>query len=121
MAHAPVELAPTVWRLPTVGASIVNSFAFIDPDGSVTLLDTGYKSAPKRLLRHLSLMGKTRADVRRIIISHAHGDHAGGLSRMREATHARVEVPEADADSIRRGRIPPRDRSILVVRLFGFA
>ena len=42
MARVPaVEVAPGVVRIPTVGAANTNSFALVDDDGSVTLVDCG--------------------------------------------------------------------------------
>ena len=43
-----IELAPGVWRIPTAGKDLVNSFALVQEDGSVTLVDTGLKSAPPK-------------------------------------------------------------------------
>ncbi|MFF5055982.1 hypothetical protein ACFY1S_22655 [Micromonospora sp. NPDC000663] len=49
MTRSPaVPLAPDVWRIPTVGRSAVNSYAFVDDDGSVTLVDCGLAKAPAR-------------------------------------------------------------------------
>jgi hypothetical protein len=46
MARSPaVQLAPGVWRIPTVVRAAVNSFAFVEDDGSVTLVDCGVKKA----------------------------------------------------------------------------
>jgi hypothetical protein len=36
-----IELVPRVFRIPTVGSWQINSYAFVDDDGSVTLVDTG--------------------------------------------------------------------------------
>jgi len=44
----PILLAPGVWRLPTLGRSLVNSFAFEEPDGRVTLVDAGLRGATRR-------------------------------------------------------------------------
>jgi len=47
----PVELARGVWRIPTFGASVINSYAFEEADGSVTLVDTGIrKRGPRRIV-----------------------------------------------------------------------
>jgi ribonuclease BN (tRNA processing enzyme) len=81
MARSPaVQLAPAVWRIPTVGRSAVNSFAFVDGDGSVTLVDCGLKKAPARIVAGLAAIGKTPADVTRILLTHAHADHASGAA-----------------------------------------
>ena len=113
-----IELATGVYRIPTAPADLVNTIAFEDPDGSVTLVDTGLKSAPKKLLAGLREMGKAPQDVRRIVLTHAHLDHAGGLARMKEKTAAAVLVHERDAVYIRTGQPPARDTSTLMGRLF---
>jgi glyoxylase-like metal-dependent hydrolase (beta-lactamase superfamily II) len=118
MSRVPaVELAPRVFRIPTLVGDLVNSFAFLDEDGQVTLVDCGVKSAPKRILAALEWMGAAPSDVTRIILTHAHTDHAGGLSRMRGRTGAPVLVHERDADYVRTGKTPVKDRSTTGGRL----
>lgn len=80
-----VELAPGVYRLPTMG-DYINSFAFVEPDGSVTLVDCGTKRAPRAIVKSLQSMGKSVEDVQRIVMTHAHNDHAGGLAEMVDRT-----------------------------------
>lgn len=113
-----VELAPGVWRIPTAPADLVNSFALVDDDGQVTLVDTGTRFAPKRILAGLAHLGAGPGDVTRIVITHAHNDHVGGLSRMRGRTGAPVAVHERDAAYVREGKGPVLDRSTLGGRLF---
>ncbi|HUO49640.1 MAG TPA: hypothetical protein VMU09_12480 [Acidimicrobiales bacterium] len=43
---AAIELAEGVWRIPTLGDSL-NTFAFVDTDGTVTLLDAGPSSTSR--------------------------------------------------------------------------
>jgi glyoxylase-like metal-dependent hydrolase (beta-lactamase superfamily II) len=52
-----IELVPGVFRIPTVGSWQINSYAFVDDDGSVTLVDTGLRSAPPKLVTGLAAMG----------------------------------------------------------------
>ena len=66
----------------------INSFAFVDDDGQVTLVDCGLKKAPPRILEGLAGIGKRPSDVTRIILTHAHGDHAGGAKEMLDASPA---------------------------------
>ena len=42
-------------------------------------------------------------DIKIILISHAHGDHCGGLARAKELTGAQVMVMDRDADVIEKG------------------
>lgn len=119
MARSPaVQLAPGVWRIPTVGRAAVNSFAFVDDDGSVTLVDCGLKKAPARIVAGLAAIGKTPADVTRILLTHAHADHASGAAEMARRTGAPVAAHAADAPYAETGRVPGRDQSFLSGRLF---
>ena len=52
-----VALGPGVYRIPTAG-DFINSFAFIEADGSVTLVDTGTRFATKRIVNGLAAFGK---------------------------------------------------------------
>ncbi|MGH8824645.1 MAG: MBL fold metallo-hydrolase [Jiangellaceae bacterium] len=118
MAKIPaVELVPGVYRIPTAPWDLVNSFAFLDPDGRVTLVDTGTKRAPSRIGAALSWIGTAPSEVSRIVLTHAHPDHAGGLAKLVDRTSAPVVAHEDDAASVRSGRSPGRDRSTLGGRL----
>lgn len=60
-----------------------------DPDG-YTLIDTGLRSAAPTILRQLIASGRRPSDVRRMLITHAHPDHVGGLPALKAATGAQV-------------------------------
>jgi glyoxylase-like metal-dependent hydrolase (beta-lactamase superfamily II) len=115
MARVPaVEVAPGVVRIPTIGAANTNSFALVDDDGSVTLVDCGLKRAPARIVAGLRAIGRHPGDVTRIVLTHAHTDHAGGAAKMAARTGAPVAVHEADAGYAEAGRPPPFEQSLLV-------
>ncbi|MGH8868811.1 MAG: MBL fold metallo-hydrolase [Actinomycetes bacterium] len=119
MPAAPaVELAPGVYRIPTAPADTINSFAFRDEDGQVTLVDCGLKRAPRRIVAGLAAMGTDPSEVTRIVMTHAHGDHAGGLAALRARTGAEVAAHERDAPYLRQGRPPARDPHVRGGRLF---
>ena len=118
MASAPaIELAPNLWRLPLFG-SFVNGYALRDDDGQVTLVDCGVKQSPKKIsaaLEHLSIAPE---QVTRIVLTHAHSDHAGGAAEMVRRTGADAVVIHADdAESARTGITPPPDPSLRLGRL----
>ena len=118
MPEPAVTLAPNVYRIPTLG-NFINSFAFLEEDGRVTLIDCGLKRAPGRIVAGLAHIGRHPSDVTRIILTHAHFDHAGGAHEMVAAADvAGVEIHEADAPFIRSGSSPPLDQSITSGRLF---
>jgi glyoxylase-like metal-dependent hydrolase (beta-lactamase superfamily II) len=118
MGNPAVALAAGVVRIPTLG-DIINSFAFTDSDGSVTLVDCGLKRAPARIVAGLADIGKHPGDVTRIILTHAHPDHAGGAGALLDATGvAGVDAHESDAEYLRQGLAPPRDTSTTSGRIF---
>jgi len=107
MAAPVVMLAPGVHRIPTMG-DFINSFAFVDADGQVTLVDCGLKRAPRRIVEGLAAIGKRPSDVTRIILTHAHGDHAGGAREVLSASSASgVDVHVDDVPFIQAGRNAP--------------
>ncbi|TWF81234.1 glyoxylase-like metal-dependent hydrolase (beta-lactamase superfamily II) [Pseudonocardia hierapolitana] len=119
MAPPPaVAVAPGVFRIPTVGSWAVNSFALVDGDGSVTLVDTGVERAPARIVAGLAALGKHPADVQRIVLTHAHPDHAGGAKEMADRTGAPLAVHADDAGFVESGESPPNDKSYSVGRVF---
>ena len=101
-----IELAKGVWRIPTAPRDLVNSYALVDDDGQVTLVDCGTRRAPRRILAALAQIGSGAVDVTRIVATHGHLDHIGGLATLRHRTGATVAVHEHDAQYVREGRTP---------------
>ena len=114
-----VPLAPGVFRIPTTVRDFLNSFALVQDDGSVTLVDTGLERAPARIVAGLEAIGKHPRDVTRIVLTHVHPDHAGGAAEMSRRTGAPVLVHPGDHGWARSGRITgSNDRSTRLGRLF---
>ncbi len=116
---AAMLLAPGVWRIPTTPYDLVNSFLLEESDGSLTLVDAGLKRADRKIVGALTELGKDPHDVRRIVLTHAHSDHAGGLAATKEATGADVLAHDRDASFLRDGTTPHLDPSTRLGRLFG--
>jgi glyoxylase-like metal-dependent hydrolase (beta-lactamase superfamily II) len=116
-----VELAPGIWRIPTVPYDLINSFLIADGDGSLTLVDAGLRRAHKKVLAALAGLGKARQDVRRIVLTHAHRDHAGGLAGAKKATGASVLAHDRDAVYLQTGKPPQLDASRLSGRVMNRA
>lgn len=83
-----------------------------DPDG-ITIIDAGIELAADRILKQLSVAGRQPSDVKRILITHAHPDHIGGLPKLKAATGAEVICSVGERPVVE-GKIPlpraPRER-----------
>jgi glyoxylase-like metal-dependent hydrolase (beta-lactamase superfamily II) len=106
--EAAVRLADGVWRIPTAPGDLINSFALAGSDGGVTIVDAGLKfaAARKRLVAGLAAIGAGPDAVRRVVVTHAHPDHAGGLAGLVELTGAEVLAHERESVYLRDGRSP---------------
>lgn len=113
-----VRLADAVWRIPTTRFDLINSYAFVEDDGQVTLVDCGLKRAPARIVAGLAAIGKHPADVTRILLTHAHADHAGGAAQLMGRTTAdHVRAHEDDVADLEAGVSAPLDTSTTAGRL----
>ena len=99
-------------------SDFVNSFVLLESDGSVTLIDCGLKGAPAKLLRALKDLGRHPRDVQRIVLTHAHNDHAGGAARMvQESSADGVHAHEEDRGFLEAGQAPPITATNTIGRL----
>jgi metallo-beta-lactamase class B len=85
-----------------VGATGVTAFLLTGPEGHV-LIDGGYPETAPLIIASIARLGFDIADVRVLLNSHAHSDHAGGLRQLREASGAELWISEGDADMIAAG------------------
>jgi metallo-beta-lactamase class B len=85
-----------------VGAEGVASYLITTPAGDV-LIDTGFRDTVPLVVASVRKLGFRVEDIRILLISHGHFDHAGGLAAMKAATHARLLVSPAEAPLLERG------------------
>lgn len=60
-----------------------------DSDG-LSIIDASIESAADKIIRQLKAAGHQPSDVKRILITHGHPDHIGGLPMLQEITGAKV-------------------------------
>ena len=98
----PVEkLAGDLWSIPVPIPNnplrYVNSYVFA-AGGGLVLLDTGWPAdtAWEALVTGLEAIGAGLPDVRGVLVSHMHLDHAGLAGRLRDASGAWIAMHPAD-------------------------
>jgi glyoxylase-like metal-dependent hydrolase (beta-lactamase superfamily II) len=67
---------------------------------TVTIVDTGVPGSDDAILAAVAEAGRSPADVRDIVITHADGDHVGSLAALVDRTGATVWAGEHEADVI---------------------
>lgn len=85
-----------------VGATGITAFLLTGPEGHV-LIDGGYPETAPLITASIARLGFDIADVRVLLNSHAHFDHAGGLAALQEASGAELWISEGDADVVAAG------------------
>jgi metallo-beta-lactamase class B len=85
-----------------VGATGVTSFLLTGPEGHV-LIDGGYPETAPLIVASVAKLGFNIRDVKVLLNSHAHFDHAGGLRELQQASGAELWISEGDAELIAAG------------------
>jgi glyoxylase-like metal-dependent hydrolase (beta-lactamase superfamily II) len=81
------QISPGVYAFS--GLMMGRVYALAGADG-LTLIDAGLGLAAGKVLKQLPAQGHRPSDVKRILITHAHPDHVGGLAKLQAATGAQV-------------------------------
>jgi metallo-beta-lactamase class B len=85
-----------------VGANDVASFLLTGPEGHV-LIDGGYPGTAPMIRASIEELGFDLREVRILLNTHYHFDHAGGLAELQEASGAELWVSEGDAAAVASG------------------
>lgn len=85
-----------------VGASDITSFLFKTKAGLI-LLDGGYDTTAPQILANIRTLGFDPKQVKILISTHAHLDHAGGLAQLKRETGAALYASADDGALMRRG------------------
>ena len=98
----PVEPFPIAGNVYYVGASDLTSFLITTPKGHI-LLDGGFEETAPLIRDSIRKLGFRIEDVKILLSSHAHLDHAGGLAELKKASGAAMYVMREDAAQLARG------------------
>lgn len=96
----PQRIVGDCYRIPL---GIVNAFVIARP-GELTLIDTGLPGEADRIEQALSTLGYGLRDLRHILVTHCHRDHAGSLAEVqRRAPDAKTYMHADDARLVEQG------------------
>ena len=94
-----MQIAPGLYSLGDKSGGYVRAF-LIDSGGELTLVDSLLDKGGALVLAELQAIGKKPTDIKRIILTHAHQSHLGGLAALKAATGARVYCHDWEAPVI---------------------
>lgn len=91
-----MEVAPSVHMIRMIGS---NSFLIVEDE--LTLVDAGHRGSIRLLRLQLARIGRELREITRIVCTHGHPDHIGGVHEIARATGARVHMHPADESRLR--------------------
>jgi metallo-beta-lactamase class B len=100
--QAPAEPFRIAGNFYYVGANDVSAFLITSPAGHI-LLDAGYPTTAAMIMGSIAKLGFDIRDVKLLLNSEPHPDHAGGLAVLQQASGAEVWASDASADVIESG------------------
>jgi metallo-beta-lactamase class B len=94
--NQPMEPFHVVGNVYYVGANEITAFLITTPEGHV-LLDGGFEETAPMIEASIRKLGFKLEDVRYLLNSQAHVDHAGGLAALQERSGAKLVASAGDA------------------------
>lgn len=91
-----------------VGTEALGAFLVATPEGHV-LIDGALPESADQIAANIRRLGFRVEDVKYLLISHAHLDHAGGLARLKELSGAKLLASAGDTPELESGKVTYRD------------
>ncbi len=94
-----MEVVPGIYSLWQQKGAYVHAYLIDAPEG-LFLIDTLFDNDAGRILALLKQLGRTPADLRGIILTHAHRSHLGGIALLKRLSAAPIYAHEWESDLI---------------------
>ena len=83
----------------------VSAFLLYRP-GEAILVDCGTEGSELKILEVMDRLGLQPTDLKLLILTHAHYDHAGSARRLKEITACRIMIHKSEASRLKAGITP---------------
>src|SRR5215472_17529646 len=93
------QISPHVWQLKM---GMVNAYLLETGDG-VLLVDAGWPNKTEAIFKAVQESGHNPEDIRHLVLTHGHIDHAGSAAEVRRRTGARTYPPAPNLKQITKG------------------
>jgi glyoxylase-like metal-dependent hydrolase (beta-lactamase superfamily II) len=103
------QIVPGVWA---AGTRFVNWYIVDAGTDGVTIVDAGLPGYRRHLDRELAVAGRSRADVKAVVLTHGHIDHVGMAATL-AASGVAVHLHPADGSLAANPRSNTTDRPLL--------
>lgn len=100
--NEPVAPFRVIGNIHFVGTGGVSAFLFSTPEGLI-LLDGGLPETAALIAASIETLGFRLRDVKYLLNTHAHFDHAGGLAELKRRSGAIMVASAGDAAALRAG------------------
>jgi metallo-beta-lactamase class B len=100
--NRPFEPFHLIGNIYYVGAAGVSAFLVVTPAGSI-LLDGGLPETASQIAGNIIKLGFRLIDIKYLLNSHAHFDHAGGLAELKRLSGGVMVASGGDAPALRAG------------------
>ena len=94
-ANAPIEPFQIIGNIYYVGAAEVTSFLVVTPKGHI-LIDAGFAETVPQIIGNIKKLGFKPEDIKIMLNTQAHLDHAGGFAELKKLTGAKLYANPGD-------------------------
>jgi metallo-beta-lactamase class B len=100
-----------------VGVRGLSAVLITSPDGHV-LIDGALPQSAPLIAQHVKQLGFKIEDVKLILNSHVHYDHAGGIAELQKVTGAKVIASDIAAKVLRTGKLDRNDPQFEIIKAY---
>ena len=104
----PIEPFKIISNVYYVGTQGIASFLITSDNGHI-LIDGGLPQSAATIIKNINTLGFDIADVKKLLNSHAHFDHSGGLAELKERSGALMIASQQDTPFLESGLYPGSD------------